>query len=56
VHINKAPKDRTMLTPMVLSVQVYARAVRIAASLGGFIALVGRDYALGQLDAKMADR
>lgn len=36
--------------------QVYGRAVRIAASLGGFIARVGRDYALGQLDARMADR
>lgn len=37
-------------------VQVYARAVRIAASLGGFIARVASDYALGQLDARMADR
>jgi hypothetical protein len=37
-------------------VQVYGRAVRIAASLGGFIARVGRDYALGQLDEKMAVR
>lgn len=36
--------------------QVYARAVRIAASLGGFIARVASDYALGQLDARMADR
>jgi hypothetical protein len=30
--------------------QVYGRAVRIAASLGGFIAKVGRDYALGSID------
>lgn len=40
----------------VLHVQVYGRAVRIAASLGGFIARVGQDYALGQLDARMAVR
>jgi hypothetical protein len=36
--------------------QVYARAVRIAASLGGFIARVAQDYALGQLEARSADR
>jgi hypothetical protein len=36
--------------------QVYGRAVRIAASLGGFVARVAQDYALGQLDARMADR
>lgn len=36
--------------------QVYGRAVRIAASLGGFIARVARDYALGQLEANMAIR
>jgi hypothetical protein len=29
---------------------VYGRAVRIAASLGGFIAKVGKDYALGSFD------
>jgi hypothetical protein len=36
--------------------QVYGRAVRIATSLGGFIARVARDYALGQVEARMADR
>lgn len=30
--------------------------MRIAASLGGFVARVAQDYALGQLDARMADR
>lgn len=36
--------------------QVYGRAVRIAVSLGGFIARVARDAALGQLEERSAVR
>jgi predicted unusual protein kinase regulating ubiquinone biosynthesis (AarF/ABC1/UbiB family) len=36
--------------------QVYGRAVRIAVSLGGFIARVARDAALNQLEERSAVR
>jgi G:T-mismatch repair DNA endonuclease (very short patch repair protein) len=36
--------------------QVYGRAVRIAVSLGGFIARVARDAALGQLEERSGVR
>lgn len=36
--------------------QVYGRAVRIATSLGGWIAKVASDYALGAIDANAALR
>lgn len=36
--------------------QVYGRAVRIAASLGGFIAQLGQDYALGRVEQQMPKR
>eukprot|EP00775_Hariotina_reticulata_P010322 gene10322-10479_t len=36
--------------------QVYGRAVRIATSLGGFIARVAKDFALGQLETNMPRR
>ncbi|KAG2440282.1 hypothetical protein HXX76_004393 [Chlamydomonas incerta] len=33
--------------------QVYSRAVQVSATLGGFIAAVARDYALGQFESNM---
>ncbi|GLC42639.1 hypothetical protein PLESTB_001122400 [Pleodorina starrii] len=36
--------------------QVYARAVQVSATLGGFIAAVARDYALGQFESNMPRR
>ncbi|PNW84782.1 hypothetical protein CHLRE_03g158500v5 [Chlamydomonas reinhardtii] len=36
--------------------QVYSRAVQVSATLGGFIAAVARDYALGQFESNMPVR
>lgn len=54
-RVGAAP-TRTMTTPAAPFSQVAARAALVAARLGGFIAAVARDVALGRVEVNLKKR